>query len=129
MAHEQSPRWPKPAWAYAYQIVPPQPEGRLRAVKALLDHERAQARLEDRTWEGRLVLEQQVTHILVVTDNPDQDIDVNRRLEAALRGAEARFALTVPMAVQDEPVTPSVDPTPVGPLPPHTPPGRLPPRE
>jgi hypothetical protein len=125
MANEQ----PRPSWAYAYQIVPPQPEDRLRAVKALLDHERAQARREERTWEGRLILEQQVTHILVVTDNPDQEMDVNRRLEAELRGAQAAFALTVPMAVADEPVPPSGDPTPGSPLPPQTPLGSPPPRE
>lgn len=124
MAQEQPPRGPKPSWAYAYQIVPPQPKAQLRAVKVLLDHERAQARLEGRTWEGRLVLEQQVTHILVVTDDPDQDIDVNRRLEAELRGAEAAFALTVPMAVVDESVSSSGDgsrPTPTAPA--NFPPG------
>ena len=129
MAREQQPRKPKSSWAYAYQMVPAQPESRLRAVKALLDHERAQAGLEERTWEGRLVLEQQVTHILVVTDDPDQETDVNRRLEAELRDAEVAFALTIPMAVADEPVPASVDPSPAGPPPPHTPPGRLPPRE
>ena len=127
MAHVQPPRESKPSWAYAYQIVPPQPEDRLRAVEVLLDHERAQARLEGRTWEGRLVLEQQVTHILVVTDDPDQDMDVNRRLEAELRDAEAAFALTVPMAIADEPVPPSADPTVVDPFP--TAPGSLPPKE
>jgi len=129
MAHEQPPRGLKPAWAYAYQIVPPQREDRLRAVKALLDYERARARAEERTWEGRLVLEQQVTHILVVTDNPDQEMDVNRRLEAKLRDAETAFALTVPMAVADEPASPSVDPKPDSPLPPQPPPRRPPPRE
>lgn len=129
MAQEQPPRGLEPAWAYAYQIVPPQTENRLRAVKALLDDERARARDEERTWEGRLVLEQHVTHILVVTDNPDQEMDVNRRLEAELRNAETAFALTVPMAVADEPVSPPVDPTPVSPRPPQPPPRRPPPRE
>lgn len=121
MAHEQQLRRSKSSWAYAYQIVPPQPEARLRAVKVLLDHERAQARREGRTWEGRLVLEQQVTHILVVTDDPDQDIDVNRRLETALRDAQAGFALTVPMAAAEE-----IEPSPAEPVPPspQLPPGR-----
>jgi hypothetical protein len=121
MIHEQPPRGPKPAWAYAYQIVPPQPEGRLRAVKVLLDHEGAQAKVRERTWEGRFVVEEQVTHILVVSDSPDQDLDVNRRLEAELRGADVAFALTIPISVADEPVPPSAAP--------QTAPGRLPPRE
>jgi hypothetical protein len=125
MAHEQSPLGPKPAWAYAYQIVPPQPEDRLRAVKVLLDHEGAQARVRERTWEGRFVVEQQVTHILVVSDSPDQDLEVNQRLEEELRGLEAGFALTVPMAVAEEPVPPA-EPVLHSP---HLLPGRPPPRE
>ena len=126
MAHEQAPRGPKPPWAYAYQIVPPQPEDRLRAVKVLLEHEGTQAKTRDRTWEGRFVVERQVTHILVVSDSPDQDIEVNQRLETALRHAKVGFALTVPMAAADEPA-----PTPAGPVPhsPQFPPGRLPPKE
>ncbi len=126
MADEKSPQEPKPAWAYAYQIVPPQPEDRLRAVKLLLDHEGTQARVQERTWEGRFVVEQQVTHILVVSDSPDQDLDVNRRLEAELRSSDTGFALTVPMAVTEEPVPPADA---VLPSPPHLPRRRLPPRE
>jgi len=129
MAREQQPRKPKSSWAYAYQIVPPQPASRLRAVKTLLDDERAQAGLEERTWEGRLVLEQQVTHILVVTDDPDQETDVNRRLEAELRDAEVAFALTIPLAVPDEPEPASVDVSMAASPPLHIPPGRFPPRE
>ena len=110
MAHEPRPPGPGPTWAYAYQIVPPQSEDRLRTVKALLDHERAHARLGARTWEGRFVLEQQVTHILVVSDSPDQDLEVNRRLEAELRGLETRFSLTAAMAVEDDPIPPPADP-------------------
>jgi hypothetical protein len=125
MAHEQPPRGPKPAWAYAYQIVPPQPEDRLRAVRVLLDRERAQAKVGERTWAGHFVVEQQVTHILVVSDSPDQDLDANQRLEAELRGAEVGFALTVPMAVTEE----SVPPTEPFSRAPRPPPGRLPPRE
>jgi hypothetical protein len=101
MAHEEPPRGLKPAWAYAYQIVPPQPEDRLRAVKALLDHEGAHAKVQQRTWAGRFVVEQQVTHILVVSDSPDQDLDVNQRLETALRGAEVGFALTAPPGARE----------------------------
>src|SRR5688572_12315173 len=91
----------KPTWAYAYQIVPPQPEDRLRAIKTLLEDENSVARSSARTWSGRVVVEQQVTHILVVTDSPDQDREVNRRVEAALRAMEAGFSITSPMAVKD----------------------------
>ena len=125
MAHEQPPPGPKPPWAYAYQIVPPQPEDRLRAVKVLLEQEGAQAKAQERTWEGRLVVERQVTHILVVSDSPDQDLEVNQRLEAELRGMEAGFAMTVPMAVAEEPVPPAQPKL----RRPQPPPRRLPPRE
>ena len=97
--HIQSP---KAIWAYAYQIVPPQPDRRLRAIEAILEQEHRDARGEARTWAGRIVPEQQVTHILVVSDNPEQDRDVNRRLENELKGLNAEFSITVPMAVEDD---------------------------
>ncbi len=128
MPHEPPPRGAKSSWAYAYQIMPPQPEDRLRAVKALLDQERKQATLGERTWEGRLVTEQQATHILIVSDSPDQDLEANRRLEAELQGLEVGFALTLPMSVTDEPVPPAPDPTLSIPDPPGKPGGRLPPK-
>lgn len=99
----------KPMWAYAYQIVPPQPEHRLTAIKTLLDREHAEAKRDAHTWEGRFVLEQQITHILVVSDSPDQDGESNRRLEAALAELQAGFVLTAPLAV--------TDPAPKAPLP------------
>ena len=108
MTHPQPPPGSKTVWAYAYEIVPPQTEERLRRVLALLDREQAQARLGDQIWEGRFVLGQHVTHILVVSDNPQQDLEVNHRLEAELRGLEAGFCITAPMAVADEPVPPPV---------------------
>lgn len=110
MAHDKRPPGPKPTWAYAYKIVPPQSADRMRTVRALLDHERAHARQGARIWEGRFVLEQQVTHILVVSDAPHQDLEVNQRLEAELRDLEARFSLTAAMAVEDDPMPPPVDP-------------------
>jgi hypothetical protein len=36
---------------------------------------------------------------MVVSDNPDQDTDVNRRLAAELRNLEAGFLVTLAMAV------------------------------
>lgn len=93
----------KAMWAYAYQIVPPQSESRLAAVKALLDREHTEAKRGARTWEGRFVHEQQITHILVVSDSPDQDGEPNRRLESALTELQAAFVRTVPMAVTEPP--------------------------
>jgi hypothetical protein len=97
---------PKPVWAYAYVIEPPQAQERLHVIKALLDTERATARLGKRTWEARFVTEKQVTHILVVSDTPHQDLEHNQRLEAALRDLQAEFSVSAPMAVEDEPVSP-----------------------
>jgi hypothetical protein len=91
----------KGIWAYAYELVPPQPQDRLSGVKAILDREHTDARLLERTWEGRFVAEQQVTHILVVSDGPEQSHDVNRRLESALRDLGANFTITTPLAVAD----------------------------
>ena len=90
----------KAIWAYAYQIVPPQPAERLHAIRALLDREAMDAKTRARTWEARLVAEDHVTHILVVSDSPEQDLDVNQRVEAELRDLEAGFSVTVPMAVE-----------------------------
>lgn len=92
----------KPVWAYAYQIVPPQPEDRLRAITALLDDENSDARRGARNWSGRVVVEQQITHILVVSDTPEQDGEANQRLEAKLKELNAGFAITVPMSVEDD---------------------------
>jgi hypothetical protein len=57
-------------------------------------------------WSGRLVREQRVTHILVVSDSPEQNLEVNHRIEAALRDLEAGFSVTSSMAVEDEPLPP-----------------------
>jgi len=102
MAHQPPPA-PKTIWAYAYQIVPPQPEHRLHALKTLLEHEHTDAQLGARTWEGRFVLEQQVTHILVVSDSPELDVEANSRLETELRRLKAGFTMTAPLAVSDDP--------------------------
>lgn len=90
---------PPTVWSYGYEIVPPQPEERLAAIQALLDHEQADARRRARTWAGRVVLEEQVTHILVVSDSPEQDGEVNRRLEAQLQELKVGFRVTMPMEI------------------------------
>jgi hypothetical protein len=89
-------------WAYAYQILPPQAEDRLHSIKTILDQENADAQRTAKTWAGRVVVEQQVTHILVVSDSPEQNHDVNRRLEAKLQELHAGFSMTVPIAVVDD---------------------------
>jgi hypothetical protein len=44
--------------------------------------------------------------ILIVSDSPEQDHEVNRRLEAKLQELKAGFSITVPIAVVDEAVVP-----------------------
>lgn len=85
-------------WTYAYEMRPPHAERLMKVIRALLDHENGAAR-EDRKWVGRLVLERQVTHLLIVSDNPEMDRDVNRRIEAALKDLEVGYSVTMPMPV------------------------------
>ena len=88
-------------WAYAYAIVPPQAEAQLGGLRTFLEREHAKAQRMARTWTGRLVRGRRgVTHILVVTDSPDQGRAVNRLLEGQLRRANAAFSLTLPMALR-----------------------------
>ena len=107
MAIQQPPPAPRTVWAYAYQIVPPQPEDRLHSLRTLLDQERTDALSGARTWDGRLVTEQQVTHILIVSDSPELDLEANRHLEAELRKLKAGFAITAPLAACDERAVPA----------------------
>jgi hypothetical protein len=97
---------PKTVWAYAYQILPSQSAARLHSIKTLLDHAHTEAQHDARTWTGRVVVEEQVTHILIVSDSPEQNHEVNRRLEARLQELNAGFSITVPIAVADEAVVP-----------------------
>lgn len=97
----------KTVWTYAYQIVPPQTVGRLAAIKNLLEHEHADARREARTWVGRVVLERQITNILVVSDSPEQNRAVNRRLEVELKLLNVGFSITAPLAVANAAAPPS----------------------
>ncbi|HEU4996936.1 MAG TPA: hypothetical protein VFT29_19095 [Gemmatimonadaceae bacterium] len=93
---------PKTIWTYAYEIVPPQPEIRMAAITTLLDREHQDAQREERTWVGRIVLGQHITHILVVSDSPDQLRPVNARLEAEFKALKLVVSLTAPMAVVDD---------------------------
>lgn len=102
----------KELWAYSYEIIPPQSEEHLRAIQSLLDDEHADAKQTGRIWTGNLVYEPTITHILVVADNPDQDREINQRLEGTLKERNAVFSLTVPLAVLEEGNdTPPVDDT------------------
>ena len=93
---------PKRLWAYAYEIVPPRPSVQLSAIQTLLETEHAEAQRTARTWTGKVVCEPKATHILVVSDSPDQSREVNRRLEGRLKRWNAAFALTLPLAIADE---------------------------
>jgi hypothetical protein len=93
---------PKPSWTYAYQVVPPQGEARMRSIKTLLDREHEETRRGARSWRGQLVREHQVTHILIVTDSPEQDLAFNRRLEAALAELDFGFSKTAPLQVESD---------------------------
>ena len=93
----------KTVWAYAYQILPPQSAERVRAIQTLLDREHVDARRESRTWAGRIVLEPKVTLILIVSDTPAQDREINDRLAAEVTLLQAAMLITTPLAVVDDP--------------------------
>lgn len=91
---------PCPAvWAYGYKISPPLTQDRLHSLRELLEDEQVQAKRDRRTWEGRFVVDEAVTHILVVSDSPDQQLESNHRLEEALRRLEAGFLVTSSVAL------------------------------
>lgn len=92
---------PRTTWAYGYRIEPPLTQARLRVIEGLLGAERSNAKLGARTWEGRFVVEEQVTHILVVSDSPDQQLEVNHKLEAELRKLDAGYSITPAVAMAD----------------------------
>src|SRR5213592_2237080 len=73
MAPKQRPRAPE-RWAYAYQLNPPQPEPLFAKVKMLLRRARLAARRDGRLWTGQMVKDAHITHILVVTDAPEDGL-------------------------------------------------------
>jgi hypothetical protein len=78
--------------AYAYDIVPPQSSNWLDRIRALLEGETVASATGVGAWAGRLILEQRVTHILIVSDTPLRDREINRN--ARLR---AVFSVTEPI--------------------------------
>ncbi len=106
MSPEQPVRPSKPIWTYAYRMIPPQSEHRLRAIKFLLEVEHAG---DGPKFEARFVVERRVTDILIVTDSPDQTRDANRRLEAEIERLNVAFSLTAPLPVAgDEGAAPAL---------------------
>lgn len=89
-------------WAYTYDITLAESEDHLRSVQELLEREHSEARAGARTWAAQVVVEPQVTRILVVSDSPAQDRAINRSLEAALTALRATFVVTEPMVVSDD---------------------------
>jgi hypothetical protein len=83
-------------WMYAYELNPPQPEPRFRKIRALLRRAQRAAQRGGRLWTGRIVVETNITHILVVTDNPGQVRDVDRAIEVELKHLNMDFALRGP---------------------------------
>ncbi|MFO8173894.1 MAG: hypothetical protein R6T96_06390 [Longimicrobiales bacterium] len=74
----------------------------MHAVQGLLHREETEARKDARSFGSRLVTREQVTHILIVSDTPRQDLEANRRLEAELGEMEADFFITAATAIGDE---------------------------
>ena len=92
----------KTLWAYAYEILPPQPDDLMKEIGILLSEAHANAKRTQRLWAGRMIREQRVTHIMVVSDSPKQTLEVNNRLESRLERLKAKYSLSVPMAVADD---------------------------
>src|SRR2546422_10334936 len=105
MVPKERPRAPK-NWAYAYQLNPPQPEPRLAKLKILLRRARLAAQRDGRLWTGQIVMEAHITHILVVTDAPDEVRAVDQAIDAELKRLKMGFAITGPARVSLPGVTP-----------------------
>jgi hypothetical protein len=116
---------PETLWVYAYEFARPPEESQLAGIRALLEGEHMTARRTGRKWTGKLVCERQVTHILVVSDSPDQGREANRRIESRLKLMQMAVSLTVPMAVSDD-EAPSPEGGPAAPEPGSSPGGRFP---
>ena len=96
-------RSPNPLWVYAYEIVPPQPSKRLDRIRALLEGENLAALSGPGAWAGRLILEKKVAHILIVSDTPFRNREINGKLEAELERLHAVFSVTEPLEMSNAP--------------------------
>ena len=86
-------------WVYAYQLDPPQPEPKFKKINSLVRQAQTTAERGGHLWTGRIVVETLVTHLLIVTDDPQQARGVNRAIEAQLKQHAMGFALTGPAAL------------------------------
>jgi hypothetical protein len=86
-------------WVYAYQIEPPQPDAQFSKIKLLLRRAHFTAGRADRMWAGRVVLQTQVSHILIVSDSPSRQRAANRALEALLKRQGVRFSVSEPVSL------------------------------
>ena len=80
--------------------MPPPPRDGLGQIRELLDSENAHAFEQARAWAAQLILEHRTTQILVVSDSPARNREVNHRLESELRRLEAHYRVTDPIAIR-----------------------------
>lgn len=78
------------------------PSSQLRSLVRLLEDEQSSAKSEARTWSSRFIVDERVTHILVVSDSADQGLDINRRLESELARLKAAYSVTPPVPLSEE---------------------------
>lgn len=102
-AGEGTPPAERTLWVYGYEMIPPQPERQMMAVRKLLDLENNEAKRTASAWTARLVTRQQATHVMIVSTSPELDLEANRKLEAELRALGGEFVVTVPMPIRAEP--------------------------
>lgn len=86
-------------WVHGYEMIPPHQAERMAAIRGLLDQENSGAARQDRNWTARLVTEETVTHVLIVTASPDENRDINQRLESQMRALGFSFHVSVPMPI------------------------------
>src|ERR1041385_5321814 len=86
-------------WAYAYQIVPPQPFTRLGAIRAILKDAGAAGRAGAPPRAGGARREPRPPHFLMVSAAPGRNLSIDPRLEAELARLDARFSVTGPLPV------------------------------
>jgi hypothetical protein len=86
-------------WAYGYEMTPPHREQGMAALRSILEQEHGDAARKARTWTARLITEQQVTHVLIVSDSPELDLEINQKLETELRALGVEFLITVPVPI------------------------------
>jgi hypothetical protein len=89
-----------PIWTYGYALIPPIARDRMGPMEILLDDGHTKARRASRTWEGRLIDGEGVSHIMVVCDTPDRNLEINGFLEAELARLEALYLVTESILVQ-----------------------------